>query len=291
MVQRQADKRRRQWEASLQAIDRYRKVGRFRSALPLANRVVRMAESAAERAEAYAAKGLVERGLERYREAAVWLEKARDHYRRLGDVQGEAYVSWGLGGCERFRGKPKRAIGYFREAQQYFLAAGDRHGWTYATYGLAGALRVTGQVALSLRTYRSAWVRCQQHRDRFGIAYGLCGMAHAHRHLAQAGVRSLYHWKEAERCYRQSGVLYRRIGDWSSVGYTSWGLGQAARRGASGQARKLFRRAAREFQKAGDSRGIALARLALVSLGEGKLSDVISWASRRGISKATLNSY
>jgi len=246
----------------LDRVDRWRKVGRFHLALPIIKKVMRWAnrKSPVWQAEAYAAWGLVQRGLERYGAAKKALRKAWTIYRRLGDVRGEAYAEWGLGGCERFCGRPRSALRYFQSARKKFLRAGDRLGWAYATFGWAGALRVLGGVSESLKAYQRAWQVCREARDTFGVAYGLCGMAHALRKLSQKnGVRSLFYLRVAEGCYKRSGALYRKIGDRSSVGYTEWGLAQMAQaRGEAARASRHLRRAESAFRAARDSRGLAL---------------------------------
>ncbi len=296
MVQRQALKQNSQLRRFLKAIEQYRKVGQFHLALPLVHKAVRLAYEPSDKAEAYAARGLVERGLERYEEAIKWLKKARAFYRRLTDLQGEAYCLWGLGGCERFRGKPANAVRYFQKAQRKFLTAGNRQGWVYSAFGLAGALRALGKTKDSLRTYQATWQTCRREHDTFGTAYGLCGMAHAYRKLSEKekGVRPLFRLRKAERWYGESGRLYKKIGDLSSVGYTEWGVGKINQlKGNVDTAKPRFIRAEKDFRLAKDTRGLALARLGLAQLSgsptEGK--RVIRWARQRGVTAVMLNSY
>lgn len=276
------------FKAWMGAIECYRSLGWFRKAVPLIQRALRLSSilSPVHQAEVLAARGLVARGLEQFVDAIRWLKKAKSVYRSLSDIQGEAYSEWGLGGCERFRGRPREAVKQFIQAQRKFLRARDRHGWAYATFGLAGAMRVLGKIQPSLRAYQAAGKACRRSRDTFGTAYGLCGMAHA--------LRKLERWKEAERCYRRSGVLYRRMGDLSSVGYTAWGCGRlAATRGETVKARREYRLALRDFRTAQDTRGVALARWGLAML-EGSprhMERALRWAKNHGVVPSVLKAY
>jgi predicted ATPase/class 3 adenylate cyclase len=75
-----------------------------------------------------------------------YLEQARDIYRRIGDLRGEANTAWGLGNYQYFRNLPGNGVEDFRRTVTMFREVGDVTMEAWGLHMLGTALLRNGQV-------------------------------------------------------------------------------------------------------------------------------------------------
>jgi tetratricopeptide (TPR) repeat protein len=92
-----------------------------------------------------------------------YLEQARDTYHRIGDVRGEANVTWGIGNYRYFRNHPGNGAEDFRETLSMFQEVGDvtMEAWSLHMLGTAllrngDATEARGYVERAIREFHAA---------------------------------------------------------------------------------------------------------------------------------------
>ena len=167
-----------------------------------------------------------------------------------------AFLLWAIGGALRFSGRLEESKRTFERSRLLARKAKDRQGEAYALFGLGGVTRILGRLEDSAGFYAQAGRQLASTQDVFGKAYAECGFANALRQLGR--------WPEAERHYRRSHKLYSSLEDQVDLAYVEWGLGKIhLGRGELSKATPRLMRALRWFERHGETRGEALAGVAL----------------------------
>ncbi len=76
----------------------------------------------------------------------LYLEQARDIFRRIGDRRGEGNAAWGLGNYRYFRREPGNGEDQFRETLTIFREVGDRTMEAWGLHMLGTSLLRNGHV-------------------------------------------------------------------------------------------------------------------------------------------------
>jgi tetratricopeptide (TPR) repeat protein len=203
---------------------------------------------------------LAARACGRPREALAVLQRTLKAYEKQGDLQGQAFVHWALGGTLRIAGGMKGGLRELLRALRMFKSLKDPEGTAYTCCALGGLYRMLGRYGNSGKYYREANRRMRRLDDTFGTAYSYCGLGNVERMAGR--------WEKALPFYRKAERLYGTIGDRVSYAYTLWSLGTTYKMmGAYSPAQKAFARADRLFQRTGDGRGRVYALLGFAEIG------------------------
>lgn len=237
-------------EAQLHAAHCLRMVGKYRMAIAYYRRI---AASDGELAiDALVGQAMAHRAIGELDSAEALFAEALRYYEHSGDLEGQAYVLWGLGGVLRFRGEFNRALSLLRKALRMYQQLELAEAEAYVRCALGGLHRMRGEYDDSLRFYTAARALLDDVGDRFGRAYAACGIANAYR-MQKC-------WEDSLRWFAEAQHLYHAIGDRVSYAYTLWGEATLWKvRGELERAEELFRRAAALFRQTRDDRGLSYA--------------------------------
>ncbi len=227
-----------------------------------------------KRADAMVGSGLSLRALGEWKRALDLFSKARNIYKKETDKFGIAFTLWAEGGAFRVGGDLRSAISSFRKAKKIYesflpakIVSGSascevsdaQRAIGYCLCGLGGVSRVSGKFDDSLGYYEEANRLFSSIRDAFGSAYSHCGIGNALR-MKSEYTKGMRHLRRAE-------TIYRSIGDIVSYSYTIWSMGMiCAMTGKLRAAEDCFEKAAGNFRKTRDVRGLIYCRLGLSEL-------------------------
>ncbi|MGH3940726.1 MAG: ATP-binding protein [Pseudonocardiaceae bacterium] len=152
-----------------------------------------------------------------HRQAADYLQQARDLSREIGDRTGETRTLDNLGLVYWQQGQYQHAAEHFQQALDLFQALGDRD-------GEAHALDHLGTVYWQQGHYRQAAEHFQQALDLSRILDDYDGEARALVHLGVVYVQQ-GHYKQAAEHQQQALNLYRQIGNRAGVSHALANLG------------------------------------------------------------------
>ncbi|MDA8131479.1 MAG: tetratricopeptide repeat protein [Elusimicrobia bacterium] len=192
-------------------------------------------------------------------EAARLLEGLYKDYLRAGDLSGQAFALWALGGLYRLEGRYAEGIKAFETSLKAAKKDGDEAAAGYALFGLGGILRVAGRMGRALDCYVRARRLFSGTDDTFAKAYAECGTSNVLRQLGRL--------EEAYAGYTRAHRLYSSLSDWADLGFVEWGMGEINRKnGDLSAALKNYREATRLFKGRSEPRGEALVLLSLAQL-------------------------
>jgi len=155
-------------------------------------------------------------------EAAQRLAEVLTYYKKEGDIAGQAFIHWALGGIERLKGRFERGIKHFCQSIALAKKAKDKMSEAYGYCGLAGISRIAGDIEGCVSNYLKAEKIFAKTDDIFGKAYTNCGMAN--------GLRQLGRYEEALKRYTAADKLYGSINDKVDLGFVKWGRADVLRR-------------------------------------------------------------
>lgn len=237
-------------EAYLGLADVERIQGDFPRALRHYEQASRLLESRPEEGywDARAGWALAARACGRPLEALAVLEKVLAAYRKQGDLEGQAFAHWALGGTWRIAGDMKKGLLELQTALGMFQKLKAGEGVAYTCCALGGLYRMLGRYGDSGKYYREANRRMRRRKDTFGIAYSYCGLGNVERMAGR--------FRQALPFYRKAERLYGAIGDRVSYAYTLWSLGTTYKMlGQYSRALRAFGKADELFRETGDTRG------------------------------------
>ena len=198
--------------------------------------------------DAQAGWALAARACGRPLEALDVLGRVQAAYRKQGDLEGQAFVHWALGGTWRIAGDMKKGLLALQKALGMFQKLKEAEGTAYTCCALGGICRMLGRYADSGKYYRGASRRMRARKDTFGIAYSYCGLGNVERMAGR--------FRQALPFYRRAEKLYGAIGDRVSYAYTLWSLGTTYKMlGQYARAHRAFGKADQLFRQTGDTRG------------------------------------
>ncbi len=238
-----------------------RLAGEFGLGVKYYKMALRVADKIDERskADALAGLGTVFRTLGKFKDALDSFGRAFKIYKKLNDIEGQAYIYWALGGTFRFMGYFKKSFQLFRKALSIYEELGDKTGVGYTLCGLGGVSRMMGNFELSLDFYTRANLVMREVKDRFGIAYSYCGIANANRMFGDFVL--------AEKYFNLATRNYEKIGDRVNYAYTLWGEGTLAKiKNDFEQAIEKFSKAEKIFTQTKDKRGLIYAELGKIEI-------------------------
>jgi len=187
------------------------------------------------------------------------LRRCLAFYQVDGDLEGEAFARWALGGALRIAGDMREGWSQLQRALALYRRLGDSEGEGYTHCALGGLARMRGRWADCAVHYRAANKIHRRRHDPFGTAYSYCGLGNVQRMAGR--------WDGALRFFRKAEKLYKRIGDKVSYAYTLWSIGTAEKmKGNLKAARHSFATADKLFQQTGDDRGRAYVFLGYAEL-------------------------
>lgn len=238
-----------------------RLAGDFKKSINYYRLALKLAKEIDERAvaDAYAGLGTALRAIGKLYKAIEVFNIAWGIYKKIDDVEGQAYVLWARGGTLRFMGSLKQAFESFKKSLTLYKRLGDRAGIGYSLCGLGGVSRIMGDFEKSLEFYTEANAVFKKIKDKFGIAYSYCGIANANRMLGN--------FEKAKKYFALATKNYEDIGDKISYAYTLWGEGTLAKVvGDTDKAMEKFLKAEKIFAETGDKRGLIYTELGKVEV-------------------------
>jgi tetratricopeptide (TPR) repeat protein len=199
------------------------------------------------------------RGLERFDEAIVSLQKCRKAYDATGDTEAFAFILWAIGTTERFRGNIAAAEQHLTESINFYKSSDNPSGLAYAWAGLGGTLRMKGWPEDSGALYAHANQTFEKLGDQFGQAYTCCGQGNA--------LRMQGNLEGALPFMNRAISLYKKLGMKGPLGFVLWSRGQLEiLQGQFAAARADINACARLFHAVRDERGQVYAALGLGEL-------------------------
>ncbi|MEN3039813.1 MAG: tetratricopeptide repeat protein, partial [Candidatus Kryptonium sp.] len=135
-----------------------RLAGSFKKAIRYYNLALKLAKRIDEVsvADALSGMGTTLRAIGKLEQAVKSFDVAYEIYKRLNDIEGQAYILWAKGGTFRFMGLIDHAFKSFKEAFVIYKSLGNKAGMGYSLCGLGGASRVMGNFEESLEYYTEA---------------------------------------------------------------------------------------------------------------------------------------
>jgi tetratricopeptide (TPR) repeat protein len=234
---------------------RYLVSGYFHDAITIFDQARLAAHAAGEaRAEAHALFGLgtVHGGLSRYPEAADYLHRALEAFRRAGDHIGQAQALGNLGAVALRRAECRQAKDFHQQALALFDEAGDLLGTARALNNLGQAESRLGQHEPAVAHLRRGLDLHRQVGDRTGEGGALINLGNVEAMRGRYAVAAEHHGRAVD--------LFREMGHQSGQAWALDGLGTACT-GMSRHADAIdHHRAALElFQQMGERDGEASA--------------------------------
>lgn len=238
-----------------------------------------LAEKLAQQAELedFAVLALQERALAlraqgKLQDAKVLLNTTLNYYQEQGEVAGQSFIYWALGGISRLEGNFAQGILEFKKAITLAKKAKDNVAVAYAVCGLAGISRIAGNIKDCVKNYKLAEKLFKNTEDVFGKAYTNCGLAN--------GLRQLGEYKMAMKHYIVADKLYSSINDLVDLGFVKWGKADILKhQGNLKAALKTLLEAKKLFGASDEIRGQLLTEISLAQIyylqGQKKLADTI----------------
>ncbi len=239
-----------------------RLAGNFKKSISYYRLALKLAQRIDERAvaDAYAGLGTALRAIGKLHKAIEVFDIAWGIYKKIGDLEGQAYILWARGGTLRFMGALEHALKSFKKSLALYENLGDKSGIGYSLCGLGGVSRIMGDFEMSLEFYTKANAVFRKIKDKFGIAYSYCGIANANRMLGN--------FEKAKKYFALATKNYEKIGDKISYAYTLWGEGTLAKViGDVDMAMEKFLKAEKIFTETGDKRGLIYSELGKIEVG------------------------
>lgn len=238
-----------------------------------------LAEKLAQKAELedFAVLALQERALAlraqgKLQDSKVLLNTTLNYYQEQGEVAGQSFIYWALGGISRLEGNFEQGILEFKKAVTLAKKAKDNIATAYAVCGLAGISRIAGNIKDCVKNYQLAAKLFKNTDDVFGKAYTNCGLAN--------GLRQLGDYKKAMKHYIVADKLYSFINDTVDLGFVKWGKADILKhQGNLKGALKTLLEAKKLFGASDEIRGQLLTEISLAQIyylqGQKKLADTI----------------
>ena len=252
-----------------------RTLGRAANAYKNANLAQKLAQKAELEDFAFLAlqeKALALRAQGKLQDAKVLLNTTLNYYQEQGELAGESFIYWALGGISRLEGNFKQGILEFKKAISLARKAKDNIAVAYAVCGLAGISRIAGNIKDCVKNYQLAAKLFKNTDDIFGKAYTNCGLAN--------GLRQLGNYKTAMKHYLVADKLYSSINDTVDLGFVKWGKADILKhQGKLKESLKTLLEAQKLFSSSDEIRGQLLTEISLAQIyylqGQKKLADTI----------------
>ena len=252
-----------------------RTLGKASSAYKNASLAEKLAQK--EELEDFAVLALQERALAlraqgKLQDAKVLLNTTLNYYTEQGEIAGQSFIYWALGGISRLEGNFAQGISEFKKAITLAKRAKDNIATAYAVCGLAGISRIAGDIKACVRNYQLAEKLFKNTDDVFGKAYTNCGLAN--------GLRQLGEYKKAMKHYIVADKLYSSINDTVDLGFVKWGKADILKhQGNLKAALKTLLEAKKLFGASDEIRGQLLTEISLAQIyylqGQRKQADSI----------------
>lgn len=238
-----------------------------------------LAQKLAQKAilEDFAVLALQERALAlraqgKLQDAKVLLNTTLNYYIEQGEIAGQSFIYWALGGISRLEGNFAQGISEFKKAITLAKKAKDKIATAYGVCGLAGISRIAGDIKACVKNYQLAAKLFKNTDDIFGKAYTNCGLAN--------GLRQLGDYKKAMRHYIVADKLYSSINDTVDLGFVKWGKADILKhQGNLKAALKTLLEAKKLFGASDEIRGQLLTEISLAQIyylqGQRKQADSI----------------
>ena len=252
-----------------------RTLGKAASAYKNASLAEKLAQK--EELEDFAVLALQERALAlraqgKLQDSKVLLNTTLNYYQEQGEIAGQSFIYWALGGISRLEGNFAQGISEFKKSITLARRAKDKIATAYAVCGLAGISRIAGNIKECVKNYQLAAKLFKNTEDVFGKAYTNCGLAN--------GLRQLGEYKKAMKHYIVADKLYSSINDKVDLGFVKWGKADILKhQGNLKAALSTLLEAKKLFSSSDEIRGQLLTEISLAQIyylqGQKKLADTI----------------
>ena len=252
-----------------------RTLGKAASAYKNASLAEKIAQK--EELEDFAVLALQERALAlraqgKLQDSKVLLNTTLNYYQEQGEIAGQSFIYWALGGISRLEGNFAQGISEFKKAITLAKKVKDNIAVAYAVCGLAGISRIAGNIKECVKNYQLATRLFKNTDDIFGKAYTNCGLAN--------GLRQLGDYKQAMKHYIVADKLYSSINDTVDLGFVKWGKADILKhQGNLKAALTTLLEAKKLFGASDEIRGQLLTEISLAQIyylqGQKKLADTI----------------